>query len=91
MTFADDFEKLLKDLDIGLSRILRYSYGDFLLIALALIVNRWTTLNVIKGMGLELTILSALCGRRPVHQAWFELMKVISCGSPSLGLKGEPW
>lgn len=52
--------RLLKELGVGLSLLLRYSYGGFLLIVLAAIVNHDATGKVLNSMPWELTALSAV-------------------------------
>lgn len=55
-----DDGKLLEFLGIGLSRLLRYSYGGFLLIVLASVVNPTYTREVLAAIPWELAALSAL-------------------------------
>lgn len=52
--------KVLEALGIGLSRLLRYSYGGFLLIVLASVVNPIDTEKTLKPMPWELAALSAV-------------------------------
>ncbi len=53
-------DKVLKELGLGLSLLLRYSYGGFLLIVLASIVNPTAAGKVLNSMPWELAGLSAL-------------------------------
>lgn len=53
-------EKVLESLGLGLSRLLRYSYGGFLLIALASAVNPTNTGKVLNAMPWQLAALSAV-------------------------------
>jgi hypothetical protein len=53
-------DKVLKELGVGLSLFLRYSYGGFLLIVLASIVNPTAAGKVFNSMSWELAGLSAV-------------------------------
>jgi hypothetical protein len=66
-----DTGKVLDELGLGLSRLLRYSYGGFLLIVLARVVNPDEIRNILD-MPWELTALSALvigAGIYAVHRS----------------------
>src|SRR5258705_9094540 len=53
-------EKVLESLGLGLSRLLRYSYGGFLLIVLASVVNPADSGKVLNAMPWQLAALSSL-------------------------------
>jgi hypothetical protein len=55
-----DLGPTLEKLGIGLSRLLRYSFGGFLLILLAAIVNPTDTKNVLDAIPWELTALAVV-------------------------------
>jgi hypothetical protein len=55
-----DVGDAVQRLGIGLSRLLRYSYGGFLLIVLAAVLNPADTQIVLAAMGWELAALSAI-------------------------------
>jgi hypothetical protein len=69
---ATETGKLLEALGIGLSRLLRYSYGGFLLIALASVVDPLDASKVLSAMPWELAALSAVvigAGIYAVHRS----------------------
>jgi hypothetical protein len=53
-------EKALQQLGVGLSRLLRYSFGGFLLIVLSALVNREQTGHILKAIPWQLTALAAV-------------------------------
>ncbi len=55
-----EIDKALKTLGIGLSRVLRYSYGGFLVVAFGSVVNPPGMQIILKTISWELTALSAL-------------------------------
>src|SRR5690242_1006798 len=52
--------ELLRELGIGLSRILRYSYGGFILVVIASIIDADTVKNVFAAVGWEFAALAAV-------------------------------
>ena len=64
--------KTLEALGLGLSRLLRYSYGGFLLIALASFLNPSDTKRILDAMSWQLAALSAVvlgAGIYAVHRS----------------------
>ena len=55
-----DISKALGQLGVGLSRVLRYSYGGFLVVAFAALLNPGDAKPVLDAMGWKLAGITAL-------------------------------
>jgi hypothetical protein len=61
--------EILKSLQIGLSRLLRYSYGGFLLFALAWIVDHPTTTLILGNVPWQVSVLGAIVVGTAIYAA----------------------
>jgi hypothetical protein len=83
-----DNGKLFQDLGLGLSRVLRYSYGGFLLLVLAVILDRsHCLLPVIEAVDWKLTVLSALLAGAAIYS----IHRSVVIPATHLGLCGILW